>query len=87
MSDITDNLISQLINNLRQNLPLTFTRQYIVERLGGLVSVGGLSNLESDKKGPNGIKCGRYVLYEKESFLTWLENRIRSYNNPSHGDR
>lgn len=82
MSDITDSLISQTIENLRKTLPLIFTRQYIVEKLGGLISVGGLANLESDSnsKGPDGIKYGKYIFYEKESFLAWLEERIRSYN-------
>ena len=82
MQTLAENLITQLIANLRQTLPPTFTRQYVVKQLGGLVSVGGLANIESEKKekGPCGVRCGKYIIYEKETFLKWLEDRIRLYN-------
>lgn len=83
MQDATETLITQLIDSLRKTLPPVFTRQYVVEQLGGLVSVGGLANLESGNKGPDGVKYGKYVLYEKESFLHWLDGRIRSFNKDS----
>ena len=64
------------IERLRPELPPTFTRKYICERLGGYLTPGTLANLDSAGSGPGGIRAGKTVLYEKEHFLAWLERRL-----------
>lgn len=68
---------SRLIEKLRRELPVTFTRQYICERLGGLISRKTLSNLDAMNKGPaSKTNFGRRVSYERDDFLRWLETRL-----------
>lgn len=64
------------IDRLRSKLPPTFTRKYIYERLGGYLTPGTLANLDSSGEGPGGIRAGKVVLYERETFLKWLERRL-----------
>ena len=56
------------IEALRQTLPPTFSRQVA----------------DSKGEGPGGVRLGRCVAYERESFLAWLERRI---NTPSGNKR
>lgn len=63
---------------LRQALPATFSRQVAAEHLKGIYSAAGLANLDCAGKGPGGIRLGRIVAYEKESFLAWLEGRMQA---------
>ena len=64
------------IDCLRSELPPLFTRKYICERLGGYLTPGTLANLDSIGQGPGGVRAGKTVLYEKEAFLQWLEQRL-----------
>jgi len=64
------------ISRIRSELPPTFTRKFICERLGGYLTPGTLANLDSKGQGPGGIRAGKSVLYEREHFLIWLENRL-----------
>ncbi|GAB7492704.1 hypothetical protein Bwad001_14280 [Bilophila wadsworthia] len=72
------------IEALRQALPPTFSRQVAAEALKGIYSAGRLCTLDSMGKGPGGVRLGRCVAYERESFLSWLEGRI---NTPSGNKR
>ena len=69
------------IENLRQSLPPTFSRRVAAENLKGLLSAGSLANIDSSGKGPCSFRLGRTVGYEKESFLSWLENRMMEGQN------
>lgn len=64
------------IEALRQTLPPTFSRQVAAANLAGIYSAGRLANLDSKGEGPGGVRLGRCVAYERESFLAWLEGRI-----------
>ena len=69
--------ISQIIlQQLGEDLPPCFTRPLICKKLGGLITPGGLANLDSEGAGPPRVRAGRSVLYEKQSFLAWLEQRF-----------
>lgn len=65
-----------LINRLRAELPLCFTRQHISRHLGGLLSSKALAMLDHRQAGPQKLNLGRRVAYERESFLNWLEKRL-----------
>lgn len=68
-----------LIQQLRFELPPTFTRQYICDKLGGFISPKTLSNLDSRGEGPaSRIALGRRISYERDDFLDWLENRLQN---------
>lgn len=79
-----DNLATQvqklkLLQQLRMELPPTFSRQFVASRLGGLISAKTLSNLDAKNEGPsNKITLGRKVAYERDDFLDWLEKRLRN---------
>ena len=67
----------RLLQQLRMELPATFSRQFIASRLGGLISAKTLSNLDAKNEGPaNKITMGRRVAYEMDAFLDWLEKRL-----------
>lgn len=68
--------INDLIARLRVSLPTAFTRPYISKELGGLFSKGGLANIDAEGAGPPGVTAGKYRIYEKESFLLWLQARL-----------
>lgn len=72
------------IEALRQTLPPTFSRQVAAANLAGIYSAGRLATLDSKGEGPGGVRLGRCVAYERESFLAWLEERI---NTPSGNKR
>lgn len=74
-----DPQLSKVIEELRNELPITFTRQYICERLGGLLTPKTLSNLDALQQGPPGkITLGNRVAYERDDFLEWLEKRVKN---------
>lgn len=64
------------IEALRQSLPPTFSRQVAADALKGIYSAGRLATLDSRGEGPGGLRLGRVVGYERESFLAWLAGRI-----------
>lgn len=68
---------AHFLEALRTSLPATFSRQEAARHLKGIYSAGGLANLDSEGRGPGGVRLGRIVAYEKESFLAWLEGRIQ----------
>jgi hypothetical protein len=43
---------------------------------GGYIAAGTLANLDSKGLGPGGVLAGKSVIYERETFLEWLQRRI-----------
>lgn len=71
------------IRALRAALPTTFSRQVVARHLRGIYTVSTLANLDSIGAGPPKERIGRSVMYEKETFLLWLESRfIKENENP-----
>jgi len=66
-----------LLETLREKLPPVFSRRCVERITGGLLTACNLTKLDSNGLGPNSFKMGRKVGYEKESFLKWLEPRIK----------
>jgi hypothetical protein len=66
-----------ILDSLRRELPPTFTRATAVKMLGGLFTAGTLANLDCLGKGPGGSLIGRKKIYERESFIAWLESRMQ----------
>lgn len=70
---------SGLLERLREELPPTFSRQYVCSKLGGLMTPKTLSNLDAKGEGPSArIFIGRHVGYVREDFLDWLEKRLKN---------
>ena len=67
---------TEFISALRQTLPPTFSRAVAADALKGVFSAGRLANLDSMGEGPGGVRIGRVVAYERETFLRWLESRM-----------
>ena len=62
--------------NLEESLPVVFPRKAVSKLTAGFISSGTLANLDSQKKGPPvKVRMGKFVGYEKESFIAWLKGR------------
>ncbi len=69
----------RLLQQLRMELPPTFSRQFVASRLGGLITAKTLSNLDAKNEGPpHKISIGRKIAYERDDFLDWLEKRLQN---------
>ena len=64
------------VEALRNTLPPTFSRQVAAEALKGIYSAGRLATLDSKGEGPGGVRIGRCVGSERETYLRWLEGRM-----------
>lgn len=69
--------MNPIIEALHRELPTTFSRQEVSKHLAGIYSVRTLANLDCLKQGPPCERIGRCVMYERESFLVWLESRFK----------
>lgn len=69
--------MQRILDSLRRELPPTFTRATAVKMMGGLFTAGTLANLDCLGKGPGGSLIGRKKVYERESFIAWLERRMQ----------
>lgn len=68
-----------LLHKLRQELPPVFTRQQASKLLGGLYAPGTLANFDSRGDGPpRRVRIGRRIGYERDAFLAWLGERMKS---------
>lgn len=76
------NSIQRVVESLRQSLPVAWPRTHTPRLTGGLYSAQTLANFDSQKKGPPHTKMGKRVIYERESFLQWLEEKMQ----PSGGE-
>lgn len=71
--------VNSLISALRAELPPTFARTAVPKLTGEIISAGTLANEDSRGTGPAGVfYMGRKAVYERESFLVWLEHRLTS---------
>ncbi|EMG37138.1 hypothetical protein PCS_01974 [Desulfocurvibacter africanus PCS] len=69
--------VDQIIDSLRLHLPEFIARAEVPTLLGGMVSAKTLANADSQLEGPEGsFRCGRKVVYPKESLLRWLRPRL-----------
>lgn len=68
--------VQVIIDRLRLELPPVFTRKIVAKLIGGYLTVGSLANLDSLGEGPGGIRAGKSILYERETFLEWLAKRM-----------
>lgn len=81
-----DNL--EFLQELEKNLPPIFSRGFVCRHLGGILSVGRLSNLDSAGLGPaNRFYQGRTVCYRREDFLAWFAGRIKTPRRGRIGDQ
>lgn len=71
-----------IIKTLQDTLPPLFTRKDIPKYLGSIISRGTLANL-GKKNGPPYEIIGNKAVYEKDSFLEWLE---KHFNLTSKGE-
>lgn len=65
-----------IIESLRSNLPAVFSRKTVQESLGQIINARTLANLDCQKKGPPRKYLSKTVMYERESFLAWLEGKL-----------
>ena len=56
----------EFIEYLRMHLPLAFTRKTVCALLGKSFSPGGLANMSSGGKGPEGVKIGKAIVYSRD---------------------
>ncbi len=69
--------MNPIIERLRAELPPTFARTAVPKLTGEIISAGTLANEDSRGTGPEGVfYMGRKAVYERESFLAWLEKRL-----------
>lgn len=71
-------LVDELIEQLRQELPLMWVRPRTTELTGGVVNHRTLANAMSRGEGPEGTfmrKKQRIIV--REPFLSWLRPQIR----------
>ncbi len=64
---------------IERSLPAVFTRRKASEAIGGLIAPKTFANLDAKGQGPFKLYIGSKVGYEKESFLKWLKQHIRSW--------
>lgn len=76
-----DPKVQEILDRLRDSLPVIFARERVGELLGGLITPTRMRDLDCRGKGP---KRGRVQLnnkkvgYEREAFLEWLAPQLRS---------
>jgi hypothetical protein len=64
---------------IEKELPPVFSRQVASEKIGRLVSVKTMANLDALNQGPSvKVKLGKKVGYERASFMEWLKGRLCS---------
>ncbi len=66
-------------NAIEKSLPPVFTRRKASEAIGGLIAPRTFANLDAKGVGPMKIHLGSKVGYEKESFMRWLKQHIKSW--------
>ena len=70
--------IETLILYLRNQLPSVFGRSKIDLFFPGVMSSKTQANLDSSGKGPPSFRHGRLIFYNRDLYLDWLKNRIKS---------
>ena len=67
---------NKIVELLRESLPPVFSRKTAERTLGGIISARTLANLDSQKRGPARKYISNTVCYERETFLSWLADRL-----------
>ena len=68
---------NNFIEELRNELPIIFTRETACKLLGGIFTPRTLSNFDAAGKGPRGKQhIGRKVAYSRDEFVDWLRGRL-----------
>ena len=70
--------VQAIISSLRSEMPPLVTRKLISKMTGGYLAPGTLANLDSLGKGPRGVRAGKSVIYTRDDFLRWFEQRIKN---------
>ena len=65
-----------IIESLRNSLPPVFNRKTVQEMMGHIINARTLANLDCQKKGPPRKYLSKNVMYERETFLAWLEPKL-----------
>ena len=65
-----------IIESLRNSLPPVFSRKVVQEIMGQIINARTLANLDCQKKGPPRKYLSKTVMYERETFLAWLEPKL-----------
>lgn len=69
----------QILSYLMPNLPEIVQRKEIGRLTGGVINPRTMANLDCLGLGPKGrFIVARKICYPRESFLTWLEARVKS---------
>ena len=68
---------SRTIERLGKELPPVFGRPAINKLLPGVIEPKTLANLASMGEGPEYRMVRRRVVYDRESFLRWLQEQVR----------
>ena len=76
--------VKEITRALAPTLPMVFARTAVPRLMPGVISAGHLANLNSQKRGPDYVRVGKQVLYEKESFLQWLEGYLMERAVPEY---
>lgn len=74
----------QLLKTLERDLPPSFSRTSVPNFMPGLISSGHLANLSGRGQGPDFIRVGKQVMFEKYSFLEWLDKYLADRIIPSN---
>lgn len=67
-----------ILSKLQSELPPIVGRRELFKLTGGVISQRTMANLDSQGKGPKGrVKIGRLTAYERDSFVSWLSERMQ----------
>lgn len=73
-----DQLVDELIEQLREELPLMWPRPRTTELTGGVVNHRSLANAMSRGEGPKGtFMRKRQRIIVRDAFLSWLRPQLR----------
>ena len=79
--------MSGMLAELEQRLPPLVPRKELRRLLGGLINPRTIANLDSKGLGPAvRLRYGRQVVYEKASFIEWLEGRLNPIERTASGE-
>lgn len=66
-----------MVERLRESLPVIFSRTEIDKLTGGALKSRTLANWQSQGRGPDFVRDGKRVIYEKQSFIEWYAARLQ----------
>lgn len=72
----TETITIRALDMLKQECPPMFGRTSVPRLFPGIISEKTLANLACRGEGPPFLKMARRVIYERESFIQWLEGEL-----------